>query len=157
MTTKGPSKKQIIIYMGSNNIVNINRLLKGFKLEVSINFICLDNKGLLLTTNKVAASSDLNIIKKYLKELNDVCCGNHLSQRQIITQTVNLLVRYQVENLQENSTRSLCLISVLFIQMCPGPWYHYLNLPYSPCFILMSASLLTQGHHVYSRYPDIIF
>ena len=85
------------------------------------------------------------------------CCGNHLSQRQMITQAVNLLVGYQVGNSQENSTRSLCLISVLFIQMCPGPCYHCLNLPYSPCFILMFASLLTQGHHVYSRCPDIIF
>jgi len=36
------------------------------------------------------------------------CCGNHLSQRQMITQTVNLLVGYQVGNSQENSTRSLC-------------------------------------------------
>ena len=35
------------------------------------------------------------------------CCGNHLSQRQMITQTVNLLVGYQVGNSQENSTRSL--------------------------------------------------
>ena len=85
------------------------------------------------------------------------CYSNHLSQRQMITQTVNLLVGYQVGNSQENSTRSLCLISVLFIQMCPGPCYHYLSLPYSPCFILMSASLLTQGHHMYSRCPDVIF
>ena len=36
------------------------------------------------------------------------CCGNHLSQRQMITQTVNLLVGYQVVNSQENLTRSLC-------------------------------------------------
>ena len=36
------------------------------------------------------------------------CCGNHLSQRQMITQAVNLLVGYQVGNSQENSTRSLC-------------------------------------------------
>ena len=41
--------------------------------------------------------------------------------------------------------------------MSPGPCYYYLTLPYSPCFILMSASLLTQGHHVYSMYPDVIF
>jgi len=81
MTTKEPSKKQIIIHMGSNNIVNINRLLKGFKLEVSVNFICLDNKGLLLTTNKVVASSDLNIIEKYLKELNDVDSNEVMSSR----------------------------------------------------------------------------
>ena len=85
------------------------------------------------------------------------CCGNHLSQRQMITQAVNLLVGYQVGNSQENSTRSLFLIRVLFIQISPGPCYYYLTLPYSPCSILMSASLFTQGHHVYSICPDIIF
>jgi len=51
------------------------------------------------------------------------CCGNHLSQRQMITQTVNLLVGYQVGNSQENSTRSLFLIKVLFIQMVHGLCY----------------------------------
>ena len=80
MTTKRPSRKQIIVLMGSNNvertmakakitIVNINRLLKDIKSKVSI---WTDSKGLLLTTNKVAATSDLNIVKKYLKELNNI-------------------------------------------------------------------------------------
>ena len=85
------------------------------------------------------------------------CCSNHLSQRQMITQMVNLLVGYQVGNLQENLTRSLFLIRVLFIQMSPGPCYYYLTLPYSSCSILMSTSLLTQGHHVYSMCPNVIF
>ena len=58
---------------------------------------------------------------------------------------------------QENSTRNLFLIRVLFIQMSPGPCYYYLTLPYSPYSILMSASLLTQGHHVYSICPNVIF
>jgi len=48
------------------------------------------------------------------------CCGNHLSRKQMITQMVNLLVGYQVGNSQENSTRSLFLIKVLFIQMVHG-------------------------------------
>ena len=83
MTTKRPSRKQIIVLMGSNNvertmakakitIVNINRLLKDIKSEVSMDFIWTDSKGLLLTTNKVAVTSDLNIVKKYLKELNNI-------------------------------------------------------------------------------------
>ena len=42
------------------------------------------------------------------------CCGNYLSQRQMITQVVNLLMGYQVGNSQENSTRSLFLIRVLY-------------------------------------------
>jgi len=55
--------------------------------------------------------------------LERYCCGNHLSQRQMITQTVNLLVRYQVGNSQENSTKSLFLIRVLYIQSPHGPCY----------------------------------
>jgi len=46
--------------------------LKGVKSEVSIDFICLDNKKLLLTTNRVAISSNLNIIEKYLKDSNNI-------------------------------------------------------------------------------------
>jgi len=75
----------------------------------------------------------------------------------MIAQSINLKLGYRVENSQENLTRSLFLIRVLFIQMSPSLCYYYLILPYSLCSILMSASLLTQGHHVYSRYPDIIF
>jgi len=33
-----------------------------------------------------------------VQEEPDICCGNHLSQRQMITQMVNLLVGYQVGN-----------------------------------------------------------
>jgi len=51
------------------------------------------------------------------------CCGNHLLQRQMITQMVNLLVGYQVGNSQENSTRSLFLIRVLYIQSPHGLCY----------------------------------
>ena len=51
------------------------------------------------------------------------CCGNHLSQRQMITQTVNLLVGYQVGNSQENLTRSLFLLRVLYIQSPHGLCY----------------------------------
>ena len=58
---------------------------------------------------------------------------------------------------KENSTRSLFLIRVLFLQMSPGPCYYYITLPYSSYFILISALLLTQGHHVYFMCPDVIF
>jgi len=75
----------------------------------------------------------------------------------MIAQSINLKLGYRVGNSQENLTRSLFLIRVLFIQMSPGLCYYYLTLPYSPCSILMSTSLLTQGYHMYSRYSDIIF
>ena len=42
---------------------------------------------------------------------------------------VNLLIGYQVGNSQENLTRSLFLINVLFIQRSPGLCYNYLTCP----------------------------
>ena len=83
MTTKSPSRKQIIIHMNTNNseevvsqaneyISNINRLLKDVKSDVSADYICSDNKGVIITTNKVIAPSDLNIVEKYMKELNNI-------------------------------------------------------------------------------------
>ena len=38
-----------------------------------------------------------------------------------------------------------------------GLCYQYLSLPLCPCFILIPASCPTQGHHMYSMCPDIIF
>ena len=74
-------------------------------------------------------------------------CGNHLSQWQMTTQgSKSLKMEYQVGNSQENSTRSLCLIRVLYIQNT-----------YGPCYILISASFLTQGHYVVYICSDIIF
>jgi len=73
MTTKGPSRKQIIISMSNNNnnlfiknsmthITNINRLLRNAKSEVAVDFIRSNLIGLVIVTNKVAIQSDLQII-----------------------------------------------------------------------------------------------
>ena len=83
MTTKGPSRKQVIISMSEDNarsivsqanthVSNINRLLKGVKSEVSANFIQFDNKEIIITTNKITANSDLKVVEEYIKELNDI-------------------------------------------------------------------------------------
>jgi len=94
MMTKGLSRKQIIIPMNINNaervmlqsnvyIININRLLKDVKSEISADYIHSDNKRIVITTNKVAISSDLNIIEKYMyiKELNSVDLNNVINSR----------------------------------------------------------------------------
>ena len=85
-------RKQIIILIGLNNtekimakvnthVSNINRLLKGVKSEILVDFIWSNNKGLLITTNKVATTSDLNIVEKYMKDLNEVNSNNIMSPR----------------------------------------------------------------------------
>ena len=63
------------------HVSNINKLLKEVKSNISVDFIWFDNKELIITTNKVAAVSDLNIIKKYVKNLNDIDYSNIISSR----------------------------------------------------------------------------
>ena len=83
MTTKGPSRKHIIIPMSSDNIssfiknsslniANINRELRNAKTDVLVNYIHSDNTGITIVTNKVAQQLDLSIINHYVKNSNDI-------------------------------------------------------------------------------------
>ena len=83
MTTKGPSRKQIIIPMSNDNIVsfmknssthvaNINRSLHNTKSDVLVDYIHPDNAGISVVVNKIAQQSDISIIDNYLKNLNDI-------------------------------------------------------------------------------------
>jgi len=78
MTTKSPSHKQVIISMGNDiakefikelnsHVTNINCALKAIKSSMIADFICVDDKGMVITTNNVASSSDLQEIEKYVK------------------------------------------------------------------------------------------
>ena len=70
MTTKGPSHKQVIVPMNSDlgkkftknsssHVININCALKSIKSNTCTDFICADNKGVIISTNNVASNSDL--------------------------------------------------------------------------------------------------
>ena len=78
MTTKRLLHKQVIIPMSLDNankfvkessihIANINRALKNIKLDVMVDFIWVENNGIIITTNKVANLLDLQTIKNYVK------------------------------------------------------------------------------------------
>ena len=82
-TKKKPSRRQILVSMSSSNsakimaisskhITNINRVLKIIKSDVMADFICTDNCGFTITTNKVVFHLYLNMIKKYIKNVNNV-------------------------------------------------------------------------------------
>ena len=51
----------------STHVVNINRSLKSIKSDIMVNFICSDNKDIVISTNNVASPSDLQVIEKYVK------------------------------------------------------------------------------------------
>jgi len=80
---KGLSRKQVIIPMGNDNnvkfmknsliyVTNINRNLRNVKSEVLVDFIRSDSLGITIVTNKVSLLSDLLIIKKYVKNSENI-------------------------------------------------------------------------------------
>ena len=82
-TTKGPSRKHIIIPMSSDNttvfmknsllnVANINRELRNAKTDILTDYVHSDNMGITIITNKVAQPSDLSIIDQYVKNVNDI-------------------------------------------------------------------------------------
>ena len=90
MTIKYLFRKQIIILISINksniivsqtniHILNINRLLKDVKSKISADSIYFDNKSIIIITNKVAASLDLNIVERYVKDLNNIDSENVMS------------------------------------------------------------------------------
>ena len=83
MTTKGLSRKHVIIPMSSENnlkfmknsslhVANINRSLRNAKSKVLADFIWSDPLGITVVTNKVAAQSDLQIIEQYVKNADNI-------------------------------------------------------------------------------------
>ena len=83
MTTKSPSRKQVIVLMSSENnnnfmknstthVANINRYLRNAKSEVLVDYICSDPLGISIITNKVFLQYDLQIIDQYIKNSEDI-------------------------------------------------------------------------------------
>ena len=46
-----------------------------------VNFIQPNNKDIIITTNKITTISDLNIVEKYVKDLNNVDSSNTISPK----------------------------------------------------------------------------
>ena len=78
MTTKDPSHKQVIIPISNDiakefikelnlHVTNINHALKVIKSSMIADFIRVDDKGIVVTTNNIALSLDLQEIEKYIK------------------------------------------------------------------------------------------
>ena len=77
MTTKGLSRKQIIILMDNDNktkfmalsndyIANLNKTLKNIKSNVIVDYAYIDQNSIIIVTNKITFLSDLQIIKNYV-------------------------------------------------------------------------------------------
>jgi len=80
MTTKGPSRKKIIIPMNNDNktkfialssnyIANLNKALKNIKSDVIVDYAYMDQNNIIIVTNKIAFLSNLQIIENYIKNI----------------------------------------------------------------------------------------
>ena len=80
MTTKGPSKKQVIVLMNNINkrnfikeisvhVNNINRTLKNIKMEVMVDFVQSDSSGIIIVTNKVTSVLELQMLKMPIESM----------------------------------------------------------------------------------------
>ena len=111
MTTKDLSKKHIIVPMSNENkmkfmkdssthITNINRVLKDIKSEVIAKFVCSDQAGITIVTNKVTSLLDLQTIENYIKNTNHIKVDNvkvpQLPQLKSYLKIIDIL--YFVEN-----------------------------------------------------------
>ena len=141
--TKGLSRKQIIISTSINNvkivtvqsntyIANINRLLKEVKSEISADYIHSDNKRIVIITNKTVISSNLNIVEKYIKELNYVDSNNIISPRLLQSKSyfkiLNILYFLENTNLPvmsdiiERVIKSIHIFNNIVLVMIDTSW-----------------------------------
>jgi len=67
--------------MLNKHIANINRLLKDIKSDVMADFIQVNQRDLVITTNKVVAIIDLNTIESYIKNVDIVNSKRVISPR----------------------------------------------------------------------------
>ena len=83
MTTRGPSRKEVIIPITKSNtelivksahthITNINKCLKNSKSDIIADFICISNNGIIITMNCPANTSDLSTIENFLKSIDNI-------------------------------------------------------------------------------------
>lgn len=56
----------------SSHIVNIDRALKNIKSDTKADFVQLEQTGIVITTNKIAAQLDLQTIEQYVKSTNHI-------------------------------------------------------------------------------------
>lgn len=100
ITTKEPFYKQVIIPMKSEDaniliknlsihVININQILKNIKSSVIADYIHVDDKGIIITTNNIASPSDLQAIKKYVKSVS--CVDTNQVQSPQLSQSKSYL------------------------------------------------------------------
>jgi len=91
----------------STHVTNMNRVLKNIKSEVMINFIQVETSSIIIVTNKVVLSLDLQMIKNYIKNTN--CINADEVKVPRLPQSKSYLKIIGIPYLQENTNNPLTL------------------------------------------------
>jgi len=101
ITIKGPSRKQVIVSMSIDN-ANINKTLKNIKSDIIADFIHVENKGVVISINKVTSPLDLQSIKKYIKNAHYIEVDQmeplRLSQSKLYLKIIGILYLFEQTN-----------------------------------------------------------
>lgn len=84
---------------------NINRALKNIKSDTIADFIHADNRKLTITTNKVAFTLDLNTIKKYINNVDNIDLEDVMLSR--LSQSKSYLKIFNISYLIKNTNVSI--------------------------------------------------
>jgi len=95
-------------------VTNINQLLKNIKSENYADLIHSDNREIIITTNKVVLTLDINTIKKYMKNLNDVDSNEVMSPRlpQLKSYLKSLCILYFIKDTNLSVTANIIEIVI---------------------------------------------
>ena len=64
--------RNCFIKNSSVHISNINKALRNIKSEIVTDFVCLNSRSIIITTNKVLSTLNLQTIKRYIKNVNNI-------------------------------------------------------------------------------------
>jgi len=92
----------------SKHVANLNCSLNSIKFDTIVDFIYIDYWGLIVITNKVTSSSNLSVVKSYIKNTNSVDSNNiqstYLLQSKLYLKILDILYLIESTNTQINSS-----------------------------------------------------
>ena len=99
------NKKKNFMDKSNAHVSNINRVLKNIKSNILVDFIHTDTADIIVVTNKVVSSLNLQTIKHYVKDANRINSNEVNSPR--LPQSKSYLKIIDLLYFQENTTTSI--------------------------------------------------
>ena len=112
------SNTELIINLTNQQIANINKSLKEFKSNVTIDFIHIINDRVIITTVKLANTSNFKIIEKCIKNIEEIKSDTiespHLLKFKLYLKIIGLLYILEHSYITPNIIKSTLKETYIF-------------------------------------------